>query len=92
MPPPAPGGSLALHLDDVMSGSIGGDTRLDFTVIGPAVNLAARIESMCRQLNRQLLTSGDFVKAGARSLGRHALKGISADQEIFVPISPAVPG
>ncbi len=39
---------LALHIGDVMYGNIGSDTRLDFTVIGPAVNLTARIESMCR--------------------------------------------
>src|SRR5215208_5488816 len=50
---------LALHVGDVMYGNIGSDTRLDFTVIGPAVNLTARIESMCRQLGRQLLLSAD---------------------------------
>jgi adenylate cyclase len=48
---------LALHVGDVMYGNIGSDTRLDFTVIGPAVNLTARIESMCRQLGRPLLLS-----------------------------------
>jgi adenylate cyclase len=85
---------LALHLGDVIYGNIGSDTRLDFTVIGPAVNLTARIESMCRQLGRQLLLSSDFVAEGgvaAKSLGRFSLKGVSADQEIFEPIrlSPA---
>jgi class 3 adenylate cyclase len=45
-----------------MYGNIGSDTRLDFTVIGPAVNLTARIESMYRQLGRQLLLSSDFVR------------------------------
>ena len=82
---------LALHLGDVMYGNIGSDTRLDFTVIGPAVNLTARIESMCRQLGRQLLLSADFVAAGriaAQSLGAHALKGVGADQEIFAPTPP----
>jgi adenylate cyclase len=86
---------LALHIGDVMYGNIGSDTRLDFTVIGPAVNLTARIESMCVRLGRQVLLSADFVEAGAifaRSLGRHALKGVSDDQEIFVPIGPALPG
>ena len=80
---------LALHVGDVMYGNIGSDTRLDFTVIGPAVNLTARIESMCRQLARQLLLSADFVEAGgiaARSLGAFSLKGVGADQEIFAPI------
>src|SRR5207237_1071823 len=73
---------------DVMYGNIGSDTRLDFTVIGPAVNLTARIESMCRELGRQLLLSADFVAAGnikAQSLGAFALKGVGADQEIFAP-------
>ena len=58
-----------------MYGNIGSDTRLDFTVIGPAVNLTARIESMCRQLGRPLLLSSDFVKAGgiAAQSARHLL-------------------
>jgi adenylate cyclase len=79
---------LALHVGDVLYGNIGSDTRLDFTVIGPAVNLTARIESMCRQLGRPLLLSADFVRAGrisADSLGAFALKGVGAEQEIFVP-------
>ncbi len=79
---------LALHVGDVMYGNIGSDTRLDFTVIGPAVNLTARVESMCRQLGRPLLLSSDFVDAGhltATSLGRFPLKGVAAAQEIFVP-------
>jgi adenylate cyclase len=82
---------LALHVGDVMYGNIGSDTRLDFTVIGPAVNLTARIESLCRQLGRQLLLSSEFVKAGgmsATSLGRFTLKGVGSEQEIFVPVSP----
>jgi adenylate cyclase len=86
---------LALHVGDVMYGNIGSDTRLDFTVIGPAVNLTARIESMCRELGRQLLLSSDFVRLGgiaAQSLGRFSLKGVGADQEIFAPISPGEPG
>ena len=80
---------LALHLGDVLYGNIGSDTRLDFTVIGPAVNLTARIESMCRQLGRSLLLSSDFVRAGgisAESLGTFPLKGVGVGQEIFVPV------
>ncbi|HET7490676.1 MAG TPA: adenylate/guanylate cyclase domain-containing protein [Bradyrhizobium sp.] len=79
---------LALHLGDVMYGNIGSDTRLDFTVIGPAVNLTARIESLCRQLGRTLLLSSDFAGAcrvAAKSLGRFPLKGVAVEQEIFVP-------
>jgi adenylate cyclase len=81
---------LALHIGDVIYGNIGSDSRLDFTVIGPAVNLTARIESLSRQLGRQLLLSSDFVEAGgiaATSLGRFALKGVGAEQEILVPAS-----
>jgi len=80
---------LALHVGDVMYGNIGSDTRLDFTVIGPAVNLTARIESMCRQLDRPLLLSSDFVRLGgisAQSLGAFPLKGIALEQEIFAPV------
>jgi adenylate cyclase len=80
---------LALHVGDVMYGNIGSDTRLDFTVIGPAVNLTARIESMCRQLGRPLLLSSDFVKAAgisAQSLGAFPLKGVGVEQEIFAPV------
>jgi hypothetical protein len=80
--------ALALHVGDVLYGNIGSDTRLDFTVIGPAVNLGARIESMCRQLGRSLLLSSGFVSAGgiaAESLGRFPLKGVAAAQEIFLP-------
>jgi adenylate cyclase len=80
---------LALHLGDVMYGNIGSDTRLDFTVIGPAVNLTARIESMCRELGRQLLLSSEFVRVGgvaAQSVGTFSLKGVGADQEIFALI------
>jgi len=82
---------LALHVGDVMYGNIGSDTRLDFTVIGPAVNLTARIESMCRQLSRQILLSSDFVELGgvaANSLGSFSLKGVAANQQIFEPVSP----
>ena len=80
---------LALHVGDVMYGNIGSETRLDFTVIGPAVNLTARIESMCRQLGRPLLLSSDFVRAGgiaAESLGEFSLKGVGVEQEICVPV------
>jgi adenylate cyclase len=81
---------LALHLGDVMYGNIGSDTRLDFTAIGPAVNLTARIESMCRQLGRPLFLSSDFVRAAgisAQSLGAFPLKGVGAEQEIFAPVA-----
>jgi adenylate cyclase len=79
---------IALHVGDVIYGNIGSDTRLDFTVIGPAVNLTARIESMCKQLKRSLLLSSDFAAisgAAVEPLGAFALKGVGAEQEIFAP-------
>ena len=79
---------IALHVGDVLYGNIGSDTRLDFTVIGPAVNRTARIESLCRPLGQQLLLSSEFVKLSgirAKSLGFFPLKGIAAEHEIFIP-------
>jgi adenylate cyclase len=69
-----------------MYGNIGAPTRLDFTVIGPAVNLVTRIESLCPVLGRPLLASKPFASpCGSRlkSLGRHSLKGIEEPQEIY---------
>jgi adenylate cyclase len=77
---------LGLHAGAVMYGNIGAPARLDFTVIGPAVNLVTRIESLCPQLGRPLLTSRPFASpcgSRLRSLGRHPLKGIDEPQEIF---------
>jgi adenylate cyclase len=77
---------LALHVGDVMYGNIGGDARLDFTVIGPAVNLTARIESMCKDLHRSPLLSAEFVRtSGVRAelLGEFALKGVGTRQPIY---------
>jgi adenylate cyclase len=77
---------LALHVGDVMYGNIGGDTRLDFTVIGPAVNLTSRIESMCKSLDRSPLLSADFARLSAveaEMLGEFALKGVGAQQPIY---------
>ncbi len=61
---------LALHLGDVMYGNIGSDTRLDFTVIGPAVNLTARIESLCRELGRRSRLRACSGKACPRATTR----------------------
>jgi adenylate cyclase len=83
---------IALHVGEVLYGNIGGDTRLDFTVIGPAVNLTARIEALCSELRQQLLLSADFVAAGgvaACEVGEFALDGVAAKQRIFVPASVA---
>jgi adenylate cyclase len=78
---------IALHLDDVLYGNIGAAGRLDFTVIGRAVNEAARIEQLCRRLDRQVLASASFARScGCEplvSLGRHRLRGVGKRQEIF---------
>jgi len=77
---------IGLHAGTVLYGNIGAPARLDFTVIGPAVNLVTRIESLCRPLGRPLLASARFASpCGSRlvSLGRHPLKGIAEPAEIF---------
>ena len=78
---------LVLHLGTVSYGNIGTPERLDFTVIGPAVNEAARIEGLCSKLEQSLLGSETFQEhycgKHLRSLGRHALKGVQDPPEIF---------
>ena len=80
---------LALHLGEVLYGNVGATDRLDFTVIGPAVNEVARIEALCEPLGRPVLVSAEFVAGitGADDrlelLGRHALRGIREPKEIF---------
>ena len=77
---------IALHLGDVTYGNIGTVSRLEFTVIGEAANLAARIESLCKSLQQPVLLSADFAACLPRqalSLGRHELKGIAEAQEVF---------
>lgn len=79
---------LALHVGDVLYGNIGTRDRLDFTVIGPAVNLVSRIEHLCREVDQPIALSAAFAQAVSvpvRSLGRFELKGIAEPQEIFAP-------
>ena len=77
---------LALHWGDVMYGNIGSSRRLDFTVIGPAVNMAARLEGLCSKLGTDLIISAPFARRcgqSLRSLGLHQLKGIKDPVEAF---------
>ncbi len=69
-----------------MFGNIGAKDRLDFTVIGPAVNEASRIEALCKPLGRRLLLSGQMQKAletPLPSVGVHRLKGVGEPVEVF---------
>lgn len=76
----------ALHVGDVMYGNIGASDRLDFTVIGPAVNLASRIGGLCASLNEPVLLSEEFVshfRGSTRDLGHHSLKGVAMPVRIY---------
>jgi adenylate cyclase len=87
---------VALHVGEVLYGNIGAADRLDFTVIGPAVNEVARIEALCEPIGRPVLISAEFAAAledaGARleSLGHHRLRGVREPKEIFAHAS-AIP-
>jgi adenylate cyclase len=80
---------LGLHLGTVLYGNIGTDDRLDFTVVGQAVNEASRIEALCKSLDRNVILSSGFAGAATRSanrvvsLGRYALRGVRQAQELF---------
>jgi adenylate cyclase len=82
---------IALHLGDVSYGNIGTADRLDFTVIGPAVNLAARLTALCGEIGETAVLSDAIARASqlhVESLGRHSLKGIAAPQEVFRLFGP----
>jgi adenylate cyclase len=80
---------IGMHLGEVVYGNIGASERLDFTVVGSAVNEASRIEGMCRPLQRKVLMSNTFHEAAVGcggkmiSVGFHALRGIAEPQELF---------
>ncbi|MEZ5667281.1 MAG: DUF427 domain-containing protein [Alphaproteobacteria bacterium] len=84
---------VSLHIGDVLYGNIGAPDRLDFTVIGPAVNLVTRIEGLTAILGEPLLMSQAFVEAAAipaRALGAYTLKGINAPQAVFAAESATI--
>jgi adenylate cyclase len=80
---------IALHIGEVLYGNVGASDRLDFTVIGPAVNEVARIEALCEPLEQSVLVSAEFAAAiedaGAplRSLGQYNLRGVREAKQIF---------
>ena len=76
----------------MLYGNIGGSDRLDFTVIGQAVNTATRIEGLCKELGRNVLLSGDFAalcEGAVEPLGSFALKGMASAQPVFAPLQAA---
>jgi adenylate cyclase len=83
--PPLPFGA-ALHLGEMLWGNIGAADRLDFTAIGPAVNLVSRLEGLCRPLEKTVLVSGAFAaetETPLVALGQHALRGIASPCPVF---------
>ncbi|NBB71490.1 MAG: adenylate/guanylate cyclase domain-containing protein [Alphaproteobacteria bacterium] len=79
---------FGLHHGEVSYGNIGTATRLDFTVVGAAVNVAARLQQLSRDLGEPVVLSAEVAGAAGRevrSLGRHQLRGLAATREVFAP-------
>ena len=80
---------VALHVGELLYGNLGSPRRLDFTVLGPAVNEAARIEALCGSLDQNVIVSSAFADAAGEArrqlvgLGRYAMKGVARPQELF---------
>lgn len=77
---------VALHIGGILFGNIGGSSRLDFTCIGPAVNLAARLEKIAGRLNRTVVASAAFagvLPGGWTDLGEFPIAGFSRPQRVF---------
>jgi adenylate cyclase len=83
--PPLPFG-VALHLGEMLWGNIGSADRLDFTAIGPAVNLVSRLEGLCKPIGRSVLVSGAVAAETTTALiplGEHVLRGIATPCPVF---------
>ena len=77
---------IGLHRGDLAYGNVGTEQRLDFTIIGSAVNEATRIEGLTKALGHPVLASQDFarsVSCSLESVGAHALRGVVGEREIF---------
>lgn len=89
---------IALHVGEVMYGNVGARDRLDFTVIGPAVNEASRMEELCDRLDASPILSAEFVTVAdlgdhVRDLGTHALRGVGVERRLFTTTAaPAADG
>ena len=85
---------VALHVGAAIYGNIGAADRLDFTVIGPAVNLVSRIEAVAKAVNQPIVVSDDFARAYGgplHPLGRYELRGLATSHDLFTPIPMSSP-
>jgi len=76
---------VGLNVGEVIYGNVGAPDRLDFTVMGPAVNRTARLESLTKELGCNVLFSENFarlIEAPSKFLGHHAMKGIAEPQAV----------
>jgi len=83
---------VALHIGNAIYGNVGSAQRLDFTVVGPAVNLVSRIEAVAKTLNVPIIVSDDFARAYGQPLhplGLHKLRGLATPHNLFAPILPS---
>ena len=86
---------VALHVGTVIYGNVGASDRLDFTVIGPAVNLVSRVETVAKALDEPIVVTDEFAQAYSgplRSLGIHQFRGVANACELFAPAATAAVG
>ncbi len=79
---------LALHIGEIAYGNIGGASRLDFTAIGAAVNLASRLEGLTGKLGHRMVLSAELAAHATvplDDLGAYELKGVATPQRVFAP-------
>ena len=78
--------AMGLHVGEVAYGNVGGRTRLDFTVLGPAVNYASRLQDLAKRLGQEVLMSREFaaaVSGDVVELGAYPLRGIGKAEQVF---------